>query len=56
MKKDTNKTVKERLNEAVDTLTEENRRHFLGVLEALKFARIEQGKGKEDKELPVYPV
>jgi hypothetical protein len=58
MKKDTNRTSKERLNKAVDTLTEENQRHFLGILEALVFAQSEQDKGKEekDKELPVYPV
>jgi hypothetical protein len=58
MKKDTARNQKERLKEAVEALTEENRRHFLGVLEALKFAQAEQGKGREgeDKELPVYPV
>jgi hypothetical protein len=58
MKKDTNKPVKERLNESVDTLTEENQQYILGVLEALAFAQAEQGKGKEgeDKELPGYPV
>ncbi|MDR2097593.1 MAG: hypothetical protein LBP37_03655 [Spirochaetaceae bacterium] len=49
----TTETDKERLAEVVDKLTEENRRCFLGVLEALVFARNERGKtGPERGERP----
>jgi hypothetical protein len=58
MKKDTYERGKERLNKAIDTLTEENQRYFLGVMEALAFAQSEWDRAgeKKDKELPVYPV
>jgi hypothetical protein len=56
MKKDTSKMSKERLNEAIGELTEENQRYFLGVLEALVFAQAEKEKEEEDKKVPVYPV
>jgi ABC-type phosphate/phosphonate transport system substrate-binding protein len=56
--KDTKGTDKERLKEAIDALTEENQRHFLGVVEALAFAQTEQSKEdeEEDKAAPVYPA
>jgi hypothetical protein len=47
------------LRESIDALTEENRRHIPGVLEALKFAQTEQGKVKKKESCeksPVYPV
>jgi hypothetical protein len=51
-------TDKERLRETIDTLTEENQRHVLGVLEALRFAQSEQNNRKEgeDKDLPYYLI
>jgi hypothetical protein len=58
MKKNTEKADKEKLSKSVDELTEENQRHFLGVLEALAFAQSDQDKSKprREGELPVYPV
>ena len=49
---------KERLSEAVDKLTDENQRCFLGVVEALTFAQNEQNKTRTEKrkELPAYPI
>lgn len=42
-------TDRERLSEAVDTLTEENQRCFLGVVEALAFAQTAQGQEIKDE-------
>ena len=47
---------KERLSEAVDKLTDENQRYFLGVVEALTFAQNEQNKTRTEKDLPACPV
>lgn len=59
MKDHTRESDKKRLRESIDALTEENRRHIPGVLEALKFAQTEQGKVKKKESCeksPVYPV
>ena len=40
---------KERLPEAVDKLTDENQRYFLGVVEALTFAQTVQGQEIKDE-------
>ena len=53
MKNHTEKTDKKRLEEAVDTLMEENQRYFLGVLDTLAFAQTGQDKGEKEKESPV---
>jgi hypothetical protein len=53
MKKQTEGEPKERLEEAVDALTEENQRHVLGVLEALVFAQAEQGGAGEKIDRPL---
>jgi hypothetical protein len=53
MKNHITEADKERLEQAVDSLTEENRRCFLGIVEALAFAQIEQDKGKKEGKLPV---
>jgi hypothetical protein len=42
MQKSTGTIERERLNSAVDELTEEHRRYVLGVLEALCFAQAAQ--------------
>jgi DNA-binding MurR/RpiR family transcriptional regulator len=54
----TEKADRERLDRAIDVLTEENRRYFLGILEALAFAQSEQGQSgiKKDEKTPVCPV
>ena len=53
MKNHTKEAGKKRLEEAVDTLTEENQRYFLGVLEALTFAQARQDQGEKEGESPV---
>jgi hypothetical protein len=44
MKNHTKEVDKEQLSEKVDKLTEENRRCFLGILEALSFAQSTQNQ------------
>jgi hypothetical protein len=51
MKKDTEDIRKERLPESVEQLTEENQRHFLGILQALAFAQHEQGKAEARRNI-----
>jgi hypothetical protein len=56
MKNNTTEVYKKRLEEAVDSLTEENQRCFLGVVKALAFAQAEQDTGKKEGKSMVCPV
>ncbi|MDR2552879.1 MAG: hypothetical protein LBD31_06930 [Treponema sp.] len=48
MKNHTKEVNKKRLEEVVDSLTEENKRCFLGIMEALAFAQtVNDTAGKE---------
>jgi DNA-binding MurR/RpiR family transcriptional regulator len=49
MKNHTTEVNKKRLEEVVDSLTEENRRYFLGVVEALNFAQNIQNQVDTDQ-------
>jgi hypothetical protein len=57
MKKDTKEAQRGRLVESLGELTEENQRHFLGVLEALAFAQnMGEVEGKADKTSQEMPA